>query len=127
MLQLAYVLLHSCLIYWILRRVEGTIISRCCYQLQKYSSGVHIGKDKRPLSIFLHSSYISCIALFQICHAKAKNSNRCSFVWAAAGKQSDLEKQVGVGGYGYPAFVALNVKKGAYAPLKGAFEKDHIM
>ncbi|KAF5746122.1 protein disulfide isomerase-like 2-3 [Tripterygium wilfordii] len=49
-----------------------------------------------------------------------------SYVWAAAGKQPDLEKHVGVGGYGYPALVALNVKKGAYAPLKSAFEIDQI-
>jgi len=50
-----------------------------------------------------------------------------SYVWVAAGKQPDLEKRVGVGGYGYPALVALNVKKGAFAPLKSAFELDHIM
>ncbi|XP_065876067.1 protein disulfide isomerase-like 2-3 [Euphorbia lathyris] len=49
-----------------------------------------------------------------------------SYVWAAAGKQPDLEKRVSVGGYGYPALVALNVKKGVYAPLKSAFELDHI-
>ncbi|OMP07536.1 Thioredoxin [Corchorus olitorius] len=51
----------------------------------------------------------------------------CSYVWAAAGKQPDLEKRVGVGGYGYPALVALNVKKGAYAPLKSAFELEHLI
>ncbi|XVF21057.1 hypothetical protein REPUB_Repub12eG0057600 [Reevesia pubescens] len=50
-----------------------------------------------------------------------------SYVWAAAGKQPDIEKHVGVGGYGYPALVALNVKKGAYAPLKSAFELEHII
>ncbi|GMY09787.1 protein disulfide isomerase-like 2-3 [Fagus crenata] len=50
-----------------------------------------------------------------------------SYVWAAAGKQPDLETHVGVGGYGYPALVALNVKKGVYAPLKSAFELDHII
>ncbi|XP_008805603.1 protein disulfide isomerase-like 2-3 [Phoenix dactylifera] len=50
-----------------------------------------------------------------------------SYVWAAAGKQPDLEKQVGVGGYGYPALVALNVKKGIYAPLRSAFEHDPII
>ncbi|KAH7576678.1 hypothetical protein JRO89_XS01G0129900 [Xanthoceras sorbifolium] len=48
------------------------------------------------------------------------------YVWTAAGKQPDLENRVGVGGYGYPALVALNVKKGVYAPLKSAFELDHI-
>lgn len=50
-----------------------------------------------------------------------------SFVWASAGKQPDLEKLVGVGGYGYPALVALNAKKGAYAPLRSAFELNHIV
>ncbi|KAJ9176844.1 hypothetical protein P3X46_012116 [Hevea brasiliensis] len=50
-----------------------------------------------------------------------------SYVWAAAGKQPDLEERVGVGGYGYPALIALNVKKGAYAPLKSAFELEHII
>ncbi|MCL7022076.1 hypothetical protein MKW94_007067 [Papaver nudicaule] len=49
-----------------------------------------------------------------------------SYVWAAAGKQPDLEKQVGVGGYGYPAMVALNLRKGAYAPLRSAFQLDQI-
>nr|GMD30113.1 protein disulfide isomerase-like 2-3 [Ipomoea batatas] len=47
-----------------------------------------------------------------------------NFVWAAAGKQPDLEKHVGVGGYGYPALVALSRK--AYAPLKSAFQHDQI-
>ncbi|KAI3928540.1 hypothetical protein MKW98_024141 [Papaver atlanticum] len=50
-----------------------------------------------------------------------------SYVWAAAGKQPDLEKQVGVGGYGYPAMVALNLRKKAYAPLRSAFQLDHIL
>lgn len=50
-----------------------------------------------------------------------------SYVWVAAGRQPDLEKHVGVGGYGYPALVALNLKKAVYAPLKSAFELDHIM
>lgn len=50
-----------------------------------------------------------------------------SYVWVAANKQPDLEKHVGVGGYGYPALVALNLKKAVYAPLKSAFELDHII
>ncbi|KAK0588909.1 hypothetical protein LWI29_006918 [Acer saccharum] len=50
-----------------------------------------------------------------------------SYVWTAAGMQPDLEKRVGVGGYGYPALVALNVKQGVYAPLKSAYELVHIV
>ncbi|OAY35052.1 protein disulfide isomerase-like 2-3 [Manihot esculenta] len=59
--------------------------------------------------------------------AEKFKSNPYSYVWTAAGKQPDLEKRVGVGGYGYPALIALNVKKGAYAPLKSAFELEHII
>ncbi|CAH2059702.1 unnamed protein product [Thlaspi arvense] len=50
-----------------------------------------------------------------------------SFVWVAAVTQPDLEKRVSVGGYGYPAMVAMNVKKGVYTPLKSAFELPHLL
>eukprot|EP01018_Ginkgo_biloba_P003409 Gb_35388 [translate_table: standard] len=53
--------------------------------------------------------------------------NSYGYVWAAAGKQPALEKAVGVGGYGYPALVALNIKKGVYAPLRSAFEMEHVV
>lgn len=48
-------------------------------------------------------------------------------MWVAAVTQPDLEKGVNVGGYGYPAMVAMNVKKGVYAPLKSAFELQQIL
>ncbi|KAG8387061.1 hypothetical protein BUALT_Bualt03G0214200 [Buddleja alternifolia] len=57
----------------------------------------------------------------------SKAEGRNNYLWAAAGKQPDLEKHVGVGGYGYPALVALNLKKKAYAPLKSAFQRDQII
>ncbi|GJX08831.1 hypothetical protein Tco_0196763 [Tanacetum coccineum] len=50
-----------------------------------------------------------------------------SSVWDAAGKHPSLENHVGVGGYGYPALITLNIKKGAYAPLKSAFEREQII
>ncbi|CAI0460302.1 unnamed protein product [Linum tenue] len=56
----------------------------------------------------------------------SKAEGRNNYVWAAAGKQPNLENSVGVGGYGYPALVALNVKKGVYAPLKSAYELEYI-
>ncbi|CAN0914310.1 Protein disulfide-isomerase like 2-2 [Linum grandiflorum] len=56
----------------------------------------------------------------------SKAEGRNNYVWVAAGKQPNLEKSVGVGGYGYPALVALNVKKGVFAPLKSAYELEHI-
>ncbi|KAE8721748.1 Protein disulfide-isomerase like 2-2 [Hibiscus syriacus] len=74
-----------------------------------------------------------CFVAFlpDILDSKAEGRNKylemLFYVWAAAGKQPDLETRVGVGGYGYPALVALNIKKGAHAPLKSAFELEHII
>ncbi|CAN1220030.1 Protein disulfide isomerase-like 2-3 [Linum perenne] len=56
----------------------------------------------------------------------SKAEGRKNYVWVAAGKQPNLETAVGVGGYGYPALVALNLKKAVYAPLKSAYELQHI-
>lgn len=52
--------------------------------------------------------------------------NRYSYVWAPAGAQPDLEKAVGIGGYGYPALVALNAKKGYFSPFKSSFQLEHL-
>lgn len=49
-----------------------------------------------------------------------------SWFWAQGGSQSELEASVGVGGYGYPALVALNPDKKKYATLKSGFETTHI-
>ncbi|GMN27951.1 hypothetical protein TIFTF001_001871 [Ficus carica] len=78
-------------------------------------------------------SAVICFVAFlpDILDSKAEGRNKyiqqLFYVWAAAGKQPDLEQHVGVGGYGYPALVALNVKKSVYAPLKSAFELEHII
>jgi len=49
-----------------------------------------------------------------------------SWFWAQGGSQPDLEASVGVGGYGYPAFIALNPDKKKYASLRSGFESSHI-
>ena len=49
-----------------------------------------------------------------------------AWFWAEGGSQSKLEGNVGVGGYGYPAFVALNPDKGKYAALRGGFESSSV-
>lgn len=47
-------------------------------------------------------------------------------MWVEGGKQPDLEANFGVGGYGYPAMVAFRPTKKLMAPLKGAFDYDHV-
>lgn len=39
-----------------------------------------------------------------------------SYFWAEGGAQAGLEQNVGVGGFGYPAVVAVSPKRNVYAP-----------
>ncbi|KAL0444801.1 UNVERIFIED_CONTAM: protein disulfide isomerase-like 2-3 [Sesamum latifolium] len=89
--------------FWTPRQRVEISTSSFCYRLRRSSGRALTGK-KRALISFRDS-----------------NTN------FAQGLDPDLEKHVGVGGYGYPALVALNLKKKAYAPLKSAFERDHII
>ncbi len=48
-------------------------------------------------------------------------------MWSEAGAQLALEKSLGVGGFGYPAIVALNPKKERLATLKDSLTKDNFV
>ena len=48
------------------------------------------------------------------------------WVWTEGGANLELEGSVEVGGFGYPALVAINGRKGAYSSLRGSFSKPGI-
>ncbi|KYN37122.1 Protein disulfide-isomerase A6 [Trachymyrmex septentrionalis] len=48
------------------------------------------------------------------------------WVWAEAGAQSHIEDALEIGGFGYPALAAVNIKKMKYSLLKGSFSYDGI-
>lgn len=48
------------------------------------------------------------------------------WVWSAAGMQPKLEEMCGIGGFGYPALVTVNLKKKFAVVHKGGFSKDSI-
>ena len=53
----------------------------------------------------------------------------CEFhrwVWSFAGEQAGLEESVEMGGAGYPALVALNMKKSAVSHMRSGFSKEFI-
>ncbi|CAF4525282.1 unnamed protein product [Rotaria sp. Silwood1] len=52
--------------------------------------------------------------------------NRWGWLWVEAFRQQKLEDSVGIGGFGYPAQVAINARKGKYVVLKGAFSQMGI-
>ncbi len=49
-----------------------------------------------------------------------------AWFWAEGAAQPGLEKNLGVGGYGYPAFIALNPEKLKFASLRGGFESSTV-
>lgn len=54
-----------------------------------------------------------------------KDSN-FAYLWAEGGRQSALESGMGVGGFGYPAVVAVFPGTKKYSTLKGAFSVDSL-
>ena len=58
--------------------------------------------------------------------AETYKSNGWSWLWAGAFRQPKLEQAVGIGGFGYPAQVAINARKGKYVVLKGSFGQAGI-
>ncbi|KAI0231846.1 Protein disulfide-isomerase A6 [Lamellibrachia satsuma] len=48
------------------------------------------------------------------------------WVWMESLSQENVETAVGVGGFGYPAMVAINSRKMKYASLKGSFSESGI-
>jgi protein disulfide-isomerase A6 len=58
--------------------------------------------------------------------AESYKRNGWSWLWVEAFQQQKLEESVGIGGFGYPAQVAINARKGKYVVLKGAFSQTGI-
>ncbi|EDO37155.1 predicted protein, partial [Nematostella vectensis] len=52
--------------------------------------------------------------------------NRWGWLWSEAAAQPKLEEAVEVGGFGYPAMVAVNIRKKKFAVLKGSFDRTGI-
>lgn len=48
------------------------------------------------------------------------------WVWMEGGAQQYVEEALEIGGFGYPAMAAVNIKKMKYTTLRGSFSKDGI-
>lgn len=47
-------------------------------------------------------------------------------MWVEGGAQPELEQTMEIGGFGYPAMVAVNIKKQKFSLLKGSFSEEGI-
>lgn len=50
----------------------------------------------------------------------------CSWAWTEADEQPELENAFEIGGFGYPAMIAVNSRKLKYSTLTGSFGKEGI-
>lgn len=48
------------------------------------------------------------------------------WLWTEGNKQQAVEDALDIGGFGYPAMAAVNIKKMKYSILRGAFSKDGV-
>lgn len=53
-------------------------------------------------------------------------SKQWSYLWVEANSQPELEKALDIGGFGYPALAAVNIRKMAYSLLRGPFSTEGI-
>eukprot|EP00210_Caulerpa_lentillifera_P007336 g7012.t1 len=99
--------------------------------------------EKHCLGSESHATKQLCLIVFlpHILDSKAKGRNKYldilkkiaeayrdrpfSYLWMEGGKQTKLEANFGVGGFGYPAVVMFSPKKKAFALLKSGLDYDH--
>lgn len=53
-------------------------------------------------------------------------THQWGWLWTEAGKHKELEKAISVGGFGFPAFVGVNSRKGKFVLLRGSFGESGI-
>lgn len=58
--------------------------------------------------------------------AEKFKKNPWGWLWTEAGEQPKFEEALEVGGFGYPAMVAVNARKLKYSTMTGSFGKDGI-
>lgn len=65
------------------------------------------------------------IALMKKLGEKYKR-HQWAWLWTESAKHGELENALSVGGFGYPALVAVNSRKGKYVLLRGSFSENGI-
>lgn len=58
--------------------------------------------------------------------AASFKSKQWAYLWVEANAQPDLEKALDIGGFGYPALAAVNIRKMAYSLMRGSFSTEGI-
>lgn len=58
--------------------------------------------------------------------AESFKSKQWAYLWVEANSQPELEKSLEIGGFGYPALAAVNIRKMAYSLLRGPFSTEGI-
>uniref|UniRef100_A0A6G1SNG5 protein disulfide-isomerase n=1 Tax=Aceria tosichella TaxID=561515 RepID=A0A6G1SNG5_9ACAR len=58
--------------------------------------------------------------------AETFRAKQWAYLWVEANAQPELEKALEIGGFGYPALAAVNIRKMAYSLMRGPFSTEGI-
>lgn len=121
------------IVAWALERYSDNIKAPDVYEI----ISENVGKENceaKPLCI------ISVLPHILDCDAKCRNNylnilrelgekykkKQWGWLWTEGGAQPKIEESLEIGGFGYPAMAAVNIKKMKYTTLRGSFSKDGI-
>lgn len=123
----------SAIVEWALSRYVENIPAPEVYELTSEDAAKKACENK-PLCV------ISILPNIYDCQSECRNGylsmlreqadkfkqKQWGWLWAEGNAQQAVEDALDIGGFGYPAMAAVNIKKMKYSILRGAFSKDGI-
>lgn len=123
----------SDIVAWALERYTVNIPAPEVYELTSEKAARNACEDK-PLCV------VSFLPHILDCQSKCRNNyikvlreladkfkqKQWGWLWAEAGSQFAVEEALDVGGFGYPALSAVNIKKMKFSLLRGSYSKEGI-
>lgn len=123
----------SAIVEWALSKYVENIPAPEVYELTS-EDALKTACDNKPLCV------VSILPNIYDCQSECRNNyiqmlseqadkfkqKQWGWLWAEGGSQLAVEEALDIGGFGYPAMAAVNIKKMKYSILRGAFSKDGI-
>uniref|UniRef100_A0A914D9W4 protein disulfide-isomerase n=1 Tax=Acrobeloides nanus TaxID=290746 RepID=A0A914D9W4_9BILA len=121
------------IVQWALQKVTENLPAPEVQQATSQEVVEEACKDKQLCIVSFLPHILDCqskcrndyLALLKELADKYKK-NIWGWVWTEAGQQPELEEAFGIGGFGYPAMIAVNSRKMKFSTLTGPFQKDGI-
>uniref|UniRef100_A0A348G610 protein disulfide-isomerase n=1 Tax=Odontomachus monticola TaxID=613454 RepID=A0A348G610_ODOMO len=121
------------IVNWALEKLSENIPAPEVTQITSEQSLKTACEDKPICVVSVLPDILDCQSDCRNAYLKTLNSlgdkykkKMWGWVWSEAGAQPHIEEALEIGGFGYPALAAVNIKKMKYSLLKGSFSYDGI-